>query len=75
MLGGYRLPMYKLFLCLRYLRSRAVAYIAVLGVALCVAMMVIVNSVMTGFVNKIESAAKGLFGDIVMDSAGQHGLG
>ena len=67
--------MYKLFLCLRYLRSRAVAYIAVLGVALCVAMMVIVNSVMTGFVNKIESAAKGLFGDIVMDSAGQHGLG
>ncbi len=58
--------MYKLFLSLRYLKSRAIAYFAVLAVALCVAMMLIVISVMNGFLDKIESAAKGLFGDVVM---------
>ncbi len=46
--------MYKLVLCLRYLRRRVIAYFAVLGVALCVAMLLIVISVMTGFVHKIE---------------------
>ncbi|GAH75109.1 unnamed protein product, partial [marine sediment metagenome] len=51
-----------------------IAYFAMLGVTLCVAMMVIVVSVMTGFVNKIEKAARGLFGDIVMDTTSQHGL-
>ena len=58
--------MYKLFLCLRYLRSRIIAYFAVLGVALCVAMMLIVVSVMNGFLDRVEKAAKGLFGDIVI---------
>ena len=57
--------MYKLFLCLRYLRSRVIAYFAVLAVALCVAMMLIVISVMNGFLDKIERAAKGLFGPVV----------
>jgi len=66
--------MYKLVLCLRYLRRRAIAYFAVLGVALCVAMILIVTSVMTGFVNKIERAARGLFGDIVLEPYGQSGL-
>ena len=60
--------MYKLFLCLRYLRSRVIAYFAMLAVALCVAMMLIVISVMNGFLDKIENAAKGLFGDIVIAS-------
>jgi len=67
--------MYKLFLCLRYLRSRMIAYFAALGVALCVAMMLIAVSVMTGFLDKIESAAKGLFGDIIVDAATESGLG
>jgi ABC-type lipoprotein release transport system permease subunit len=66
--------MYKLFLCLRYLWKRVIAYFAVVGVALCVAMMLIVTSVMTGFVNKIETAARGLFGDIVMEPHGQYGI-
>ncbi len=66
--------MYKLFLCLRYLRSRMIAYFAALGVALCVAMMLIAVSVMTGFLNKIEVAAKGLFGDVIVDGGGEGGL-
>ncbi len=66
--------MYKLFLCLRYLRSKVFAYFAVLGVALCVWMMLVSVSVMTGFLNKIEKAAKGLFGDIVIEGRGERGL-
>ena len=67
--------MYKFFLCLRYLKSRALAYAAMLAVALCVAMMLIVVSVMNGFLDKVETAAKGLFGDVVIDTAGLGGLG
>ncbi|MCJ7545151.1 MAG: FtsX-like permease family protein [Phycisphaerae bacterium] len=67
--------MYKLFLCLRYLRSRIIAYFAVLGVALCVAMMLIVVSVMNGFLDRVEKAAKGLFGDIVVEASSAHGMG
>jgi len=66
--------MYKLFLCLRYLRSRIIAYFAVIGVALCVFMMLVAVSVMTGFVEKMEQAAKGLFGDVVVES-GLSGIG
>jgi len=67
--------MYKLLLCLRYLRRRALAYFAVAGVALCVAMMLIVISVMNGFVRKIERAAKGLFGDVIVEAGSLTGLG
>jgi len=67
--------MYKLFLCLRYLRSRIIAYFAAVAVALCVAMMLIVISVMNGFLDKIERAAKGLFGDLVVSSSSLSGIG
>ena len=60
--------MYKIQICMRYLRSRVIAYFAILGVMLCVAVMLIVVSVMTGFLDKIELAAKGLFGDLVMEA-------
>ena len=66
--------MYKLFLCLRYLFRKPLAYAGMVSVALCVAMMLIVVSVMNGFLDKIEEAAKGLFGDIVVDSGSQHGI-
>ncbi len=66
--------MYKLFLCLRYLRRRIIAYFAMLGVLLCVAMMLIAVSVMNGFLRHIEVSAKGLFGDIVVESDWQDGI-
>ena len=59
--------MYKLLLCFRYLRSKIIAYLAIGGVMLCVFMMLVSVSVMTSFLDKIEKAAKGLFGDIVME--------
>ncbi|MGC9454370.1 MAG: ABC transporter permease [Phycisphaerae bacterium] len=67
--------MYKLFLCLRYLRSKVLAYFAVLSVALCVFMLLLVVSVMNGFLEQIEAAAKGLHGDIVIESNTLSGLG
>ena len=66
--------MYKLFLCLKYLRKRVLAYFAMLAVTLCVFMMLVAVSVMNGFVDKIERAAKGLFGDIVISSPSLGGL-
>ncbi len=66
--------MYKLFLCLRYLRSRLLAYLAVIAVMLCVFLLLLVTCVMNGFLEKIERAAKGLFGDIVVEPAGQRGM-
>jgi len=37
-------------------------------------MMVIVVSLFTGFIDNIEKAAKGLFGDVIMSTGGQRGL-
>ncbi len=67
--------MYKLFLCLKYLRRRFLALIAVAAVALCVMMVLIVVSVMDGFLAKAEQAAKGLFGDIIVSSPSVTGIG
>jgi len=67
--------MYKLFLCLRYLSRRIIAWFAMGAVGLCVFMMLIAVSVMDGFVNKIEVAAKGLFGDVVVDTSSLNGIG
>ncbi len=67
--------MYKLTLCLKYLVKRALAYFAMAAVALCVFLMLVCVSVLSGFVDKIEVAAKGLFGDVVISSASLSGLG
>ena len=67
--------MYKLFLCLKYLRRRYLAIVAMLAVALCVAMVLIVVSVMDGFLRKVETSAKGLFGEIVVDASSLSGIG
>ena len=67
--------MYKLTLCLKYLVKRALAYFAMAAVALCVFLMLVCVSVLTGFVDKIEVAAKGLFGDVVISSSSLSGLG
>lgn len=46
-----------------------------MAVALCVAMVLIVVSVMDGFLGKVEYAARGLCGDIVIDARGVLGIG
>ncbi|NLF32593.1 MAG: ABC transporter permease [Planctomycetes bacterium] len=59
--------MYKLFLSLRYLRRRPIALVAIIGMALCVFMVIVVASVMNGFLDQVATAARGLMGDVVID--------
>lgn len=66
--------MYKLFLTLRYLFARRIAYFAIAAVMLCTAMIVIVNSVMGGFLDKIKAKARGLLGDIVVNNNSARGF-
>ena len=66
--------MYKLFLCLRYLRRRRIAFFAVAAVWLCTAMVLIVVSVMGGFLDMVKARSRGLLGDIVMENGSLQGF-
>lgn len=58
---------YVAFLASRLLQRKRIAFFSVGAVTLCVAMMIIVISVMGGFVDSIRDRAHGLLGDLVMD--------
>lgn len=60
---------------MRYLRRRYLALVAVVAVALCVMMVLIVVSIFDGFLSKVEYAARGLCGDIVVDASSISGIG
>lgn len=66
--------MYKLFLTLRYLRKRRIAYFAIAAVTLCVAMVLIVMSIMGGWLEQVKLRARGLLGDIIIDNAAYSGF-
>jgi lipoprotein-releasing system permease protein len=63
---------YKLILCLRYLRTRYLAFLCVGSVMLGVATLIVVNSVMAGFSDKLKSHLNGLSSDVTVrtESAG-----
>ncbi len=58
--------MYQSRLTIRYLTSRFIPTIAVAAVALCVALVIVVVSVMTGFLNMVQSSGRTLMGDVVV---------
>ena len=58
--------MYVLFLALRFLRSRLVNLIAVGGVCVGVAVLIVVTSVMDGFRLKVLDAIRGNLSDVIM---------
>lgn len=62
---------YVAFLASRLLQRKRIAFFSVGAVTLCVAMMIIVISVMGGFVDSIRQRAHGLLGDLVMDGSAQ----
>lgn len=66
--------MYKLFLCLRYLRRRRIAFFAVGAVMLCVAMVLIVDSVMSGFLQMVKDRSRGMLGDLVVENSSLQGF-
>jgi lipoprotein-releasing system permease protein len=55
----------------RYLTTRVIPFIAVGAVALCVALVIIVVSVMTGFLDMVKSSGKTLMGDVVIAAGGR----
>ncbi|NLX14009.1 MAG: hypothetical protein GXY44_10205, partial [Phycisphaerales bacterium] len=67
--------MYKLFLCLRYLFKRRIAFFAMAAVCLCVAMVLIVVSVMDGFLQMVKDRSRGMLGDLVMENGTLQGFG
>lgn len=66
--------MYKLFLTLRYLRKRRIAFFAIAAVTLCVAMVLIVMSVMGGWLDQVKKRARGLLGDVIVDNSSYSGF-
>ncbi len=60
--------MYKYLLCWRYLRTRYIALASVVSVMLGVATMIVVNSVMAGFSEKMRDRLHGVLADVVVES-------
>ena len=66
--------MFKLLLCLRYLRSRYIALASIVSVTLGVATMIVVNSVMSGFQAEMYKRLHGILSDLVIESHSMEGL-
>jgi lipoprotein-releasing system permease protein len=66
--------MYKYLLCWRYLRTRYIALASIVSVMLGVATMIVVNSVMAGFSNKMRDRLHGVLADIEVRSVSFNGF-
>ncbi|MEY3456989.1 MAG: Lipoprotein-releasing system transrane protein LolE, partial [Planctomycetota bacterium] len=66
--------MYKLLLCMRYLKTRYIALACIVSVMLGVATMIVVNSVMAGFATEMRDRLHNFLSDIVIESRGTEGI-
>ena len=57
---------YEFFLACRYLRKKRLAIFSIIAVALSVAMLIVVTSVMGGFVEQVNKACHGFYGDLIV---------
>ncbi len=62
--------MYRLFISQRYLQSRLFSYVSVVGLALGVALLVVVNSVMGGFSVTFQDRIRGTLAHVIVEGAG-----
>src|SRR5687768_16055162 len=60
--------MYKLLLILKYLRKRRIAWVSLLAVTLCTAMVLVVISVMGGWLRMFRTSFHGLSGDVIVEA-------
>lgn len=60
--------MYKLLLSWRYLRTRFIALASIVSVTLGVATLIVVNSVMSGFVDQMKNRLHGILSDVEMSA-------
>jgi len=66
--------MYKWFLAWRYLHTKLIAFFGIASVTLCVAMVLVVLSVMGGFLDTVRNRSRGLHSEIVMDAGSMQGF-
>ncbi len=66
--------MYKWFLAWRYLHTKLIAFFGIASVMLCVAMVLVVMSVMGGFLDTIRERSRGLHSEIVLESGTLQGF-
>ncbi|MBL8819671.1 MAG: FtsX-like permease family protein [Planctomyces sp.] len=66
--------MYKLLLCVRYLRTKYIALACIISVMLGVATMIVVNSVMAGFATEMRDRLHNFLADIVIESRSMDGI-
>ena len=66
--------MYKFLLCVRYLRTRYLAFVCIVSIMLGVATLIVVNSVMGGFINKPKDRLLGTSADITVGTEFFSGL-
>src|SRR5438552_17438252 len=58
--------MYKLHLILKYLRKRRIAWVSLIAVMLCTTMVLVVISVMGGWLRMFRQSFHGLSGDVIV---------
>jgi len=66
--------MYRMLLCLRYLRTRYIALASIISVTLGVATMIVVNSVMAGFQQEMYQRLRGILADVLIESHSMEGI-
>ncbi|RME38976.1 MAG: ABC transporter permease [Planctomycetota bacterium] len=66
--------MYKWFLATRYLCTKLIAFFGVASVMLCVAMVLVVLSVMGGFLDTVRARSRGLHSELILDSGTLQGF-
>jgi lipoprotein-releasing system permease protein len=66
--------MYVFVLCWRYLRTRYIALASIISVMLGVATMIVVNSVMAGFSEKMRERLHGILSDVVVEGSSFDGF-
>lgn len=66
--------MYRLLLCMRYLRTRHIALASIISVTLGVATMIVVNAVMEGFSREMQDRIHGILSDVIFESRGLDGF-
>ena len=67
--------MYKLLLSWRYLKTRFIALASIVSVTLGVATLIVVNSVMAGFVSEMKDRLHGILSDVEIASPGLGEIG
>src|SRR6266567_2646381 len=66
--------MYKLTLILKYLRKRRIAWVSLIAVTICTALVLVVISVMGGWLRMFRQSFHGLSGDILVQSRSMAGF-